>query len=417
MRYLRRAGKSCVAGMLCVALMTAGMAQSTRAAQQTYVVRPGDSLSTIAQQFGDTVSGLMAVNHLTNADVIVAGETLVVDTTGIFATSAPSTSTASSSPSGGYVVQPGDTLSVIAQRYGVSLTALASANNITNPSTIVVGQSLVIPGASGAVSVASASSVSNVYVVHAGDSLSTIALHFGVSIGALASANNIQNQSLVRIGQQLVIPGSGTAVSNAVATQSSSGALSTYVVQPGDTLSTIAAHFGVTMQALSAANNIQNLELVRIGQHLTIPGGGVGGGGSSIAAAPVYSQSISSILTSEAQAAGVRVSLVKAIAWQESGWTMVTANDGGMGVMQLMPDAVTWVSQYLLGYQINPYDPTDNIRGGVAMLRYFLRIYGDERDAIAVYHQGMGSVQSNGITAETESYIANVLALQQRFGG
>jgi soluble lytic murein transglycosylase-like protein len=96
---------------------------------------------------------------------------------------------------------------------------------------------------------------------------------------------------------------------------------------------------------------------------------------------------------------------------------MVTASDGGMGVMQLMPASVDWVSTSLLGVRINPYNPVDNIRGGVAMLHYYLSVYPDVQHALAAYHQGMASVDNEGISQETQAYIANILALRQQYGG
>ncbi len=94
---------------------------------------------------------------------------------------------------------------------------------------------------------------------------------------------------------------------------------------------------------------------------------------------------------------------------------MVTAADGGIGIMQLMPATVAWVSGTLLGVPVDPYDPTSNIRAGVAVLRYDLRVLGNERLAMAAYNQGLQSVRTQGIGAATARYVANVLALQQQF--
>jgi soluble lytic murein transglycosylase-like protein len=181
-------------------------------------------------------------------------------------------------------------------------------------------------------------------------------------------------------------------------------------VQAGDTLSAIAAQYGMTPDALAAQNGIVTSAIIPVGARLTVPATGL---------EPSVSQStIGDILATEAQRAGLDVGLVKALAWQESGWQMVTATDGGLGVMQLMPDSVTWAGGTLLGYSINPYDPTQNIRAGVAMLKYYMGVYnGDVRHALAAYHQGMASVDNEGIRADTEGYIANILALQQQYGG
>jgi soluble lytic murein transglycosylase-like protein len=212
-------------------------------------------------------------------------------------------------------------------------------------------------------------------------------------------------------GQQLTIPsvGGGGATAFTPASQVTA-ASTTYTVQPGDTLSGIASQYGVSLDSLITANNLSVQSVLSVGEQLTIPA-------ATAASTSPDQATIEQILTSQALAAGVDPGLVKAVAWQESGWQMVTAFDGGMGVMQLMPDTVTWVSNTLLGYPVNPYDPTDNIRAGVAMLRYFLMYYGNESLALAAYHQGMSSLAANGILPETQSYIDNILALQQRFGG
>ncbi|QPC83195.1 LysM peptidoglycan-binding domain-containing protein [Phototrophicus methaneseepsis] len=111
-----------------------------------------------------------------------------------------------------------------------------------------------------------------IHVVQPGENLYRISLRYGVSIGAIASANGISNVNLVYVGQQLVIPGgTGTPPTDEPpATEAPSGGV--YTVQPGDTLSRIAARFGTTWSAIAAANNIANPNLIYPGQQLIIPG-------------------------------------------------------------------------------------------------------------------------------------------------
>lgn len=98
---------------------------------------------------------------------------------------------------GKYVVKPGDALSVIAERHGVTTSALAAANGIANPNLIYAGQVLTIPGGS---------SSSRRYTVQSGDTLSGIGERFGVPWKSIQSANGIADPNRIFTGQVLVIP-------------------------------------------------------------------------------------------------------------------------------------------------------------------------------------------------------------------
>ncbi|MEO8287497.1 MAG: LysM peptidoglycan-binding domain-containing protein [Chloroflexota bacterium] len=178
-----------------------------------------------------------------------------------------------------YNVQPGDTLTSIAARYGVSVDELVSANGLPNRSVIYVGQSLTIPtpgskpptGNSG-----SSSSPSGTYVVQPGDNLSTIAVRFGTTVAAIMQANGLTS-STIYSGQVLNIGTSGNSVPatpkpqpqpTSPPQQANPG---TYVVQPGDSFSRIAAKFGITAQALAAANGLTLASFIYAGQVLTVP--------------------------------------------------------------------------------------------------------------------------------------------------
>ncbi len=113
-----------------------------------------------------------------------------------------------------YVVQAGDTLAGIAARFGVSISAIARANNITNPNRIYVGQRLVIPGTSGAPSAPAPSPApvaGGVYIVQPGDTLAKIAARFGTTVSALVRLNGLANPDRIWVGQRLRISGSVAA--------------------------------------------------------------------------------------------------------------------------------------------------------------------------------------------------------------
>jgi LysM repeat protein len=108
--------------------------------------------------------------------------------------------------SGGvHIVQRGETLSQIARRYGVSMTALAQTNGISNPNFIYSGQRLTIPGAAGGSSSGGAAASRGVHVVRPGEHLSGIAARYGTTAAALARTNNLANPNRIYVGQRLVI--------------------------------------------------------------------------------------------------------------------------------------------------------------------------------------------------------------------
>ena len=156
-----------------------------------------------------------------------------------------------------YKVEPGDTLSNIAEANGVSTAALAEANGIVDFDLIYVGQTLQIPGKT-------AASPTSSYTVKVGDRLADIARSHNVTISALAQANGIDDIDLIRIGQVLNLPGRAPAAS-AASTDS-------YRVAAGDALSLIAARYGVTTDQLASANGIADADRIRVGQVLDIPG-------------------------------------------------------------------------------------------------------------------------------------------------
>lgn len=114
----------------------------------TYVVQPGDTLTSIAQRFGTTVAELVALNNIPNPDLIYVGQVLQLPdgTPGDPPPPTPPPPTPPPPSGGTYVVQAGDTLTGIAARFGTTVAELVALNNISNPNLIYVGQVLQIPG-------------------------------------------------------------------------------------------------------------------------------------------------------------------------------------------------------------------------------------------------------------------------------
>lgn len=104
------------------------------------------------------------------------------------------------------------------------------------------------------------------YKVKSGDSLYSIAKRYNTTTAKIAKANNITNVNLIRVGQVLIISGSSAS------TPTKPVSTSTYKVRSSDTLSSIAARYKTTVAKLANANNIKHVNLIRVGQVLTIPG-------------------------------------------------------------------------------------------------------------------------------------------------
>lgn len=111
-----------------------------------------------------------------------------------------------------------------------------------------------------------------IYVIRRGDTLSQIAVRYGVSIRTLMRINNIRNADRIYAGQRLRIPVSGS--SGGGGGSASGGSYRVYRIRRGDTLSGIAARFGVSVRTLQRVNHIRNPRIIYAGSTLRIPGRG-----------------------------------------------------------------------------------------------------------------------------------------------
>ena len=251
----------------------------TATAALALVSMPAHAAADHLVQPGDTVTGLAARYGVSTASIVEANRlgpraTIYAGTHLTIPTSTPQPVSAT------YVVKAGDTAWGLARTYGVSLTALRQANLLDAAFTLRIGQNLTIPGASPSASLAtpvSASVASTAsYTVRSGDTLSSVARRLGTSVSALAATNRLANPSLIRVGQVLTVPGGAGAVPT-LATDANVSSMATttssYVVRFGDTVSSIAARYGTSISALASANHLANPGLIQIGQMLTVPGG------------------------------------------------------------------------------------------------------------------------------------------------
>ena len=159
------------------------------AAGSSYVVKRGDTLSTIANDFDTTVAAIANANGVSNPNLIFIGQELVI----------PGSNT--------YVVQPGDTLERIGRKTGTAVAVLAEANGITNPDRLYVGTrlQLTVPAHTFKTEVGTAA----IYIVQSGDTLGGIAARFKTTVSSLVELNRIADANLIRIGVTLAIDAPG----------------------------------------------------------------------------------------------------------------------------------------------------------------------------------------------------------------
>lgn len=173
----------------------------------TYTVKAGDTLSAIASRYSTSSSTLASLNSLSNPNLIYVGQVLKVSSNASTSSSTGSSANSTVTTAASYTVKAGDTLSAIAAKYGTTYQALASANSISNPNDIYVGQVIKVSATATAASSQAASSTSSngSYTVKSGDTLYGIALANGLNWQTLAKQNGISDPNVIFVGQKLIL--------------------------------------------------------------------------------------------------------------------------------------------------------------------------------------------------------------------
>ncbi|MBR2277438.1 LysM peptidoglycan-binding domain-containing protein [Leuconostoc gasicomitatum] len=247
-------------------------------ASTTYNVKPGDTLYVIALKNNLSVSEIKLANHL-NSDTIYSGQKLIL---GKATSSSTTTSTKTTTKSNNtYTVKSGDTLSKIASNHNMSLSQIATLNQISNVNVLRVGQVLKIAGTNITTNQSNAKTSSPeittstaTYTVKSGDTLSKIASSNKMTLAQLASLNKITNVNMLRVGQVLKVTRTSSGVQPVKSTTTTTAKANTasYTVKSGDTLSKIAANHHMSLVQIAVLNKITNLNAIRIGQILKVSG-------------------------------------------------------------------------------------------------------------------------------------------------
>lgn len=322
------------------------------------------------------------------------------------------------------VVRRGDTLGAIAARYGITVARLVRLNHIRNPDLIFPGQVVIVAPSSPSATRTKATAASIVvHVVRRGETLSGLAVRYGAGLATIMSANRLTNPNRIVIGQRLRIP--VTTQTPQSAAPMVGARTTTHVVRAGETLTGIARQHGTSVAVLMNLNQLPRSGLIRVGQRIVVPNPQTSSAPAwSTALFPAKTQAVMErrsavrdLIVDEARRAGVPVTLALAVAWQESGWRQrVVSSAGAIGVMQLLPSTAAWVADDMLHARVNIHATRSNIRTGVTLLKHYLRRYrGNLRRALAAYYQGQTAVDRHGIFPISEPYIASILLLEETF--
>jgi LysM repeat protein len=274
-----------------------------------------------------------------------------------------------------YVIHRGDSLGTVAARYHTTVARLVQVNNLPgNGNLIIAGNTLRVPGRSGAIHTTSAR---RTHRVVAGDTLSEIAHHFGVSMASVAKANHLPSSNIVRLGATLTIP--GTTRSSPARSSSSSNSFA------GRTYASSVVSAASRNRATLARRGVPSRTGMR------------------------------NLIAAKARANGVSPALALAISYQESGWNQgVVSVANAIGAMQVVPATTEWISG-VVGRRLDPLSASDNATTGVVLLRILTRAASSEAQAVAGYYQGLKSVRDNGMYPDTKRYVANVMYLKRKF--
>lgn len=313
-------------------------------------------------------------------------------------------------------IQPGDSLVNIAQQYSTDVASLVELNDIANPDLIFAGQVLKI-----AEPEATQSEVNQ-----------------PASIGNSDPAADTNPAAETRTDAD-----TGTSAEASTGTGAGAGAGADenivwidHIIAPGEWLSTIAWKYNLSIDRLVQANQISDPNLIFAGQVISVPTAAPDETVQSASEQPASEEpateqsatqpatenpatqpTIESRLEYWGTYYDIPLELFKALTWWESGWNnSLISVAGAVGIGQLMPATVDFVSNVLVGIRLDPHNPDDNIRMSARFLRYLLDETGNDRlYALGAYYQGLYSVRTNGIYLSSMQYVTGILSLQARF--
>lgn len=376
---------------------------ATVAGAETHEVKPGETLSEIARDFGVSTEELMEANGITDPDRVRSGQILEV-------------------PSSTYTVRQGDTLFSISQKLGIHYVELAEYNGINNPNRIVVGQVLMTsPSTLEQVEQAQESAQAQpaskpvhqlaidadgraTHTVVAGETITSIARQHNMSKSRLIQLNALGTGNQLAAGDVLLLP---NWIVNKPAAAKNSGASNTATSAPNNS----------TPNSSSTPNNRVSIKI------------DTSNAPSAAAVLEAYPNMPPSIVGDPARRAliptfekwanenNLPVELVMAVAWQESNWRAgAISSAGAFGIGQIMPATEKWLVKDVIGDKsLKAEDPHQNIQMSARYLRWLHEYLGTTDLALAGYFQGPGATIRDEWADATDGYVTSVKAHRKLF--
>lgn len=254
-----------------VAAVSLGTVCSLSADDEWYTVQTGDSIDSIAAHFRTSIEALLERNSLVEGEFLVRGQILRIPALEI----QPLV----------HHVGPDDSIRSIAARYGVTVADLMTVNNIQQESHLIPGQTLYLPDGA-------RDGFEGRHVVQPGEALNRIARRYGLDWQTLSTVNNLGNPNLIKAGQVLIVPAVEDQAVNKVTREAAAvipvpAAEPTAVpaparampkmlfrirvIQPGDTIESLAQHYAVPLQDLMELNQLRGESPLYAGDIIVLP--------------------------------------------------------------------------------------------------------------------------------------------------
>jgi N-acetylmuramoyl-L-alanine amidase len=389
------------------ALAVAGSASVGR-----HTVVSGETLGGIARRNGVSVAELADANGIEDPDLIVTGTKLVIPDPAapVPAPPPPPPAPAPPAPPRTHPVRPGDTLLGIAARYSVDPAAVASLNGITGRRDVRVGRELLLP---------EGATAGRSHLVAPGETLSGLASRYGVSSAAIARANGLGDPRSLRAGSTIAIPPAGggaplpapapappPAPAPAPLPPAPAGppppAPAPAPVPPPAPPAPVVAAAAPPPPPPPPAPVAPAIDPARLPARLRLAP-------ERLMLIPIFQRWSAEY--------GLDTGLLMSLTWLESGWQNgVVSPVGAIGIGQLLPDTVDFLATEVMHQRLDPADPESNIRMSARYLKWLLdQTRGDVPQALAAYYQGLRAVNERGVLPESSVYVSTVLTIADRY--